>query len=90
MPSSNFRAHPSLCRYAMEAMPRVVEVPLENRALWETVEEMFQFEVLGRFGVSRAKPCCGVSSWGSGVRKGENGRTPSWIMSGKKRFFFSD
>eukprot|EP00434_Breviolum_minutum_P027080 symbB.v1.2.023948.t1/scaffold2232.1/size85206/5 len=28
-----------------KAMPRVVEVPLENRALWETVEEMFQFEV---------------------------------------------
>lgn len=28
-----------------KAIPRVVEVPLENRALWETIQEMFEFEV---------------------------------------------
>ena len=75
-------------RYAMEAMPRVVEVPLENRALWETVEEMFQFEVLGHFGVSRAP-----LMWGEFLFVGwetAHGRTPSWIMNAKKRCFFSN
>ncbi|CAJ1400550.1 unnamed protein product, partial [Effrenium voratum] len=30
---------------AAKAIPKVVEVPQENRALWETVQEMFEFEV---------------------------------------------
>ena len=31
-------------RHGTQAIPKVVEVPQENRALWETVQEMFEFE----------------------------------------------